>query len=130
MHASVTETVKLRPMDLELECAAVAHSNEVCVHLQAAYSRLRMDSTSGVVDWPCVEAAFSRYVAPLALKRLFLRWDKGKVGVAHVDAMLVTLACCCNGSLQEKAKLAFSLFDPTSSGHLSASEVLSALLLV
>ena len=90
---------------------------------QTAYSRMRMDSASGVVDWACVDATFGRFVAPTALKRLFGCWDKAKVGVAQVDAILVTLATCCNGSIEEKAKLAFTLFDPTTIGVLNAAAV-------
>lgn len=90
---------------------------------QLAYNKLRSESGSGVVDLAALSTALGRLLPPVFLTRLFAHLDTGRVGVVNVEAFVVTLATCCNGSMEDKARLAFDLFDPERSGVLTPAAV-------
>lgn len=90
---------------------------------QAAYNHMKIESPSGVVDFDAVQSVFGRFLPASVIQRMFKRWDAGSVGAVNCDAMLMTLSICCNGSVDEKAKLAFELYDPELSGILSPDAV-------
>jgi Ca2+-binding EF-hand superfamily protein len=96
-----------------------------CVNLvcQASYSDMKMASPSGLVDSDAVQSMLGRFLPPRVVQRLYCRWDVGSAGVVSCDAMLMTLSICCNGSVDEKAKLAFELFDPELTGVLTPEAV-------
>lgn len=90
---------------------------------QRAYSNLKFRSASGVVDLSCLEAAFGAFLPPGLLSLLFAMWDRSKSGVLDVAELVTAVALCCNGTMDERAQYAFSIFDPERSGVVSSSMV-------
>lgn len=89
--------------------------------VQLAYTRIKRRSDSGVVDVKAMQECMP-LVPPYLLARFFevVTKDPGS-GIADPNRFVETLAVCCRGDAEARAKLVFSMFDRNRDGKVSVS---------
>ena len=91
--------------------------------LEQNYHSLLSDSSGRIVSKSRLKKVFTG-TEDAMFERIFAAFDADGNGVVDAQEFLVGMSMCCRGSIAEKIKFAFKVFDKDRSGKLDESELL------
>ena len=110
----------------ELSCASLKFTAEEFHLLKAAFKDLAQRSPGKTID----KDTFLKFFPLPGLQgnRLFKVFDKKQTGVIDLEEFVSGLAACCKGTIEEKARFMFDLYDINGDNAVNKQELKTMLL--